>query len=86
MKQSAQVEFDRLERELQRTFDDLFETADPERRSKLEKAQRAWREFRDAEAALKADMEREGTASPLIELSTKVALTRERVQQLNDYR
>ncbi|MBJ07348.1 MAG: hypothetical protein CMO40_09575 [Verrucomicrobiaceae bacterium] len=48
----------------------------------LRNAQRAWIQFRDAEAALYADAMRDGSAAPLLLYGRKTQLTRERIKHL----
>jgi uncharacterized protein YecT (DUF1311 family) len=63
-------------------YEALMGQLDQTGQAKLRLAQRAWLEFRDAEADLRADVARGGTLAPLIRTSVLADLTESRRQQL----
>ena len=60
----------------------LMTKLDARGRAKLQRAQQAWRTFRDAEAVFQADAVKGGTLAPLIRTNVRADMTEARWQQL----
>ena len=71
--------WDRLLAEVEGQFLSSF---DAERAILFRSAQKAWREFRLAEAKLQADASRGGSIQPLVYNSTYAFITKQRVKEL----
>ncbi|MBI3885336.1 MAG: DUF1311 domain-containing protein [Opitutae bacterium] len=64
---------------------DTLVSDDPKTKRLFQEAQKAWRKFRDSEAAFQAETYRGGTMQPLIRSSTYASLTEQRVRELRDF-
>jgi|SRR5205823_12442706 len=83
MNRQAAKEFDKVDAELNRTYEALLaKLPDAEGKEKLKQSQRAWLAFRDAEAAFAADQTRGGSMGPTIRYETMTELTQQRIKQL----
>jgi uncharacterized protein YecT (DUF1311 family) len=77
-------EFHRTDVQLNAAYKHLMKTLEPERRRKLQAAQRAWLAFRDAHCAFEASDSEGGTIHPLEVSTCLTALTTERIGQLKE--
>jgi len=83
MNAAAAKEFQAADRALNKEYNRLTGLLDAEARMKLKEAQRAWIQFRDAEAAFAADQEaRGGSMAPLVYESRRAELTKARTKEL----
>ena len=83
MNQTAQREFAAADKALNQVYKQVLAAIDPEAQPKLKAAQRAWVQFRDADAEFHADLEaRDGSMAPLVESGRKATLTKARVKEL----
>jgi uncharacterized protein YecT (DUF1311 family) len=85
MKQAKQAEFEDVESQLDKVYQALLKTQDEKGAAMLTDAQKAWLQFRDAEAAFAAHSERGGSAAALIQLQSQVEQTKLRIEQLKSY-
>lgn len=86
MNAEARADFEKVDRRLNAVYAKVQKQLDVEGRAKLRIAQRAWVEFRDAEAELHADTEaRGGSMAPLILFGTMTRLTEARIKQLEEF-
>lgn len=86
MNAEAAADYEKADRRLNAVYAKVQKQLDAEGRAKLRIAQRAWVEFRDAEAQLHADTEaRGGSMAPLILFGTMTRLTEERIAQLEEF-
>lgn len=86
MNAEAAAEFEKADRRLNAVYAKVQKQLDVQGRAKLRIAQRAWVEFRDAEAELHADTEaRGGSMAPLILFGTMTRLTEARTKQLEEF-
>ena len=83
MNRQAEREFDAADKALNQVYKQVLAAIDAEAQPKLKAAQRAWVQFRDADAAFHADLEaRDGRMAPLVEAGRKAAMTEARVKEL----
>ena len=83
MNQQANEEFVKADNALNKVYKQLLSKIDKQSREKLKAAQRAWIEFRDADADLAADLEaRGGSMWPLICSTRRCELTEARTKEL----
>ncbi len=83
MNRQAARDFDAADSALNRVYKQLTDKLDKESQLKLKAVQRAWVQFRDAEAQFEADLEaRGGTMAPLIYNGTRASLTKTRTKEL----
>jgi uncharacterized protein YecT (DUF1311 family) len=68
--------------EMNSVYSQLLEKQDADGKELLKKAQRAWVEFRDAEAASLAGAQRGGREAGIQLLAAKVALIQDRIEDL----
>ena len=85
MNQEAFADYKKADQELNKVYPKVLAKLDAEGQEKLKAAQRAWVAFRDAQAALDADMARGGTMSPLLRATSLSATTQERTKQLRAF-
>ncbi len=79
----ASRDFDQADGSLNVVYKQLIAKLDDEAQTKLKEAQRAWLEFRDAQARCESDLgARGGTMAPLIYHLTRTALTEARIKDL----
>jgi len=72
----------KADEQMNRVYQELQKTLDPEGQKLLRASQRAWLKFRDAEAKFAADEWRGGSASPLLYHGAHESLTQQRIRQL----
>lgn len=77
--------FDEADRTLNQVYRELMEQLDDARRGQLRSAQRAWLQFRDAQARFAAGSMEGGSLAGVIELSEKAAVTEHRTGQLREW-
>ena len=83
MNRQAEREFETADRALNQVYKQVLAAIDSEAQPKLKAAQRAWVQFRDADAQFHADLEaRDGSMAPLVESGRKATLTKARVKDL----
>ncbi len=83
MNQQATRDFDAADSTLNKVYKELTSKLDKESQTKLKAVQRAWVQFRDAEAEFEADLEaRDGSMAPLIYNGTRASLTKTRSKEL----
>lgn len=80
--EQAANEWKQADRLLNRQYQKLQGLLDKEAREKLRQAQKAWVEFRDKEAELRADLARGGSMAPMLFYEKMAGLTRDRTRQL----
>jgi uncharacterized protein YecT (DUF1311 family) len=81
MNRQAAKDFDKADTELNKTYEALLrKLSDAEGKEKLKQSQRAWLDFRDAEAAFVADQARGGSMAPTIRYETMTELTQQRIK------
>jgi uncharacterized protein YecT (DUF1311 family) len=72
----------KADRDLNRAYQALLPTLDPERREILRTAQRQWISFRDAQCAYETSEYTGGSMAPMIESLCVARLTRARIRDL----
>jgi len=83
MNREAARAFETADASLNKVYQQLTAKLDKESQGKLIAAQRAWVQFRDAEAQFQADLDaRDGSMAPLIYDSTRAELTKRRIKDL----
>lgn len=83
MNAQARQDFAAADATLNRIYKQVTSKLDAEAKAKLQEVQRAWIQFRDAEAAFQADREaRGGSMAPLIYEGTRGRLTKARTEEL----
>ncbi len=83
MNRKAAQEFETADATLNKVFKQLIGKLDAEGKEKLKNAQRAWVQFRDAQADFEADKEaRGGSLAPLISNGARKTLTDARIKEL----
>jgi len=83
MNREAADNFTAADAKLNKVYQQLVSKLDEESKGKLRSAQRAWVQFRDAQAAFEADAEaRGGSLAPLIHESCRTELTQQRTKEL----
>ena len=83
MNREAAAEFEAADATLNKVYKQLIGKLDDEGKEKLKIAQRAWVQFRDAQADFEADSEaRGGSMAPLIYNGARKRLTDARVKEL----
>ena len=83
MNRGAAREFETADATLNKVYKQLIGKLDDEGKEKLKLAQRAWVQFRDAQADFEADKEaRGGSMAPLIYNGTRKTLTDARIKEL----
>ena len=87
MNREAAREFETADATLNKVYQQLIGKLDDEGKEKLKVAQRAWVQFRDAQAAFEADKEaRGGSMAPLIYNGARKTLTDARIKELQRVR
>ena len=83
MNRGAAREFETADATLNKVYKQLIGKLDDEGKEKFKLAQRAWVQFRDAQADFEADKEaRGGSMAPLIYNGTRKTLTDARIKEL----
>ena len=83
MNEEAARDFEAADARLNQTYKALLDQVDKPAQEKLKAAQRAWLQFRDAEAAFVADAEaRGGSMEAMSSTTTSTALTKHRTEEL----
>ena len=83
MNRQAEREFATADKSLNQVYTQVLAAIDAEARPKLKASQRAWVQFRDAEADLHADLEaRDGSMADLVLAGRKATMTKARVKEL----
>lgn len=82
LKQCLQGEYQKADKELNAVYGQTMAKLDAEGKEALKKAQRAWIQFRDADAAFCADRFRGGTYAGAASLECLRDLTNQRVKDL----
>ncbi len=82
MRECEMARYKRAEAGMTAAYHSLLTKLGARGRAKLQRAQQAWRTFRDAEAALQANTVRGGTLAPLLRTSVLADMTESRWQQL----
>lgn len=85
MNQEEAKNYARADAELNRVYFTLAKKLDKPGFAKLQKSQRAWLAFRDAEMAFAADSARGGSMSPMLYSATGAHLTKERTKDLKQH-
>jgi len=86
MNREAAQEFEAADATLNKVYKQLIGKLDDEGKEKLKIAQRAWVQFRDAQADFEADKEaRGGSMAPLISNGVRKRLTDARVKELQGF-
>lgn len=85
MNQQALAEFDKADASLNKVYSKVQAKLDKEGKEKLKAAQRAWVEFRDAQADLDADLMRGGSAAPMLHSGSMAQSTSKRTTELNEF-
>ncbi len=68
---------------MNQVYKQVLAAIDPEAQPKLKAAQRAWVQFRDADAQFHGDLEaRDGSMAPLVEAGRRATMTKARVKEL----
>ena len=83
--ETANREFERADARLNIVYRQVLGMLDATGRKKLQKAERAWVAYRDAQADLEADVNRGGTMEPMVYSSTETDLTDARIKALHDF-
>ena len=78
----AAEDFRRADAQLNVAYDRLLKSLDPGRRAKLQKAERAWLAFRDAQCAYEASEAEGGTMAPMLRAGCLTEVTKMRIAQL----
>ena len=85
MNQQAYKEFEKSDKELNRTYAKLQKgLPNATMKSKLKTAQQAWIKFRNAESAFWASQMEGGSAYPMLYSAQQANLTRKRTKELNE--
>lgn len=83
MNQQALRDFEKADRTLNEIYKQLMGMLDEEAQGKLKVVQRAWVQFRDAQAEFQADAEaRGGSMAPLLFNRARTRLTNARIKEL----
>ena len=82
MRECESARFHQAEADMTAAYHRLMTKLDARGRAKLQRAQQAWRTFRDAEAVFQADAVKGGTLAPLIRTNVLADMTEARWQQL----
>lgn len=83
MNQQAARDFEKADIALNKVYNQLAMKLDRESKTKLKSAQRAWIQFRDAEAQFEADLDaRGGSLAPLIYNGRRAEFTKIRMKEL----
>jgi len=80
----AEADFRRVDARLNIAYDRLFKSLDPDRRLKLQRAERAWLAFRDAHCIYEASDSEGGSIHRLEVATCKNELTKARIAQLRE--
>jgi uncharacterized protein YecT (DUF1311 family) len=84
IKSCLQQEYEKSDKELNVTYSQLMAKLDPEGKEMLKKAQKAWIQYRDADAEFSAHRNKGGTFAGIASLGTLGDLTARRVKDLKD--
>ena len=82
MRECEIARYQQAEADMTAAYHRLRTKLDARGRAKLQRAQQAWRTFRDAEAVFQADAVKGGTLAPLIRTNVLADMTEARWQQL----
>jgi uncharacterized protein YecT (DUF1311 family) len=85
MRECVNRRYAEVDGELNQVYRQLLSQLGSKRQELLRKAQRAWIEFRDKNAAFVASEFLDGTLYPLLEVSERTAMTERRVEDLRDH-
>ena len=80
----AEADFRRVDARLNAAYNRLFQSLDPNRRLKLQRAERAWLAFRDAHCIYEASDSEGGSIHRLEVAGCKTELTTARIGQLRE--
>src|ERR1043165_5900900 len=84
MNRCAAAELRRADVRLNAAYDQLLKKLDTNRRAKLQKAERAWIAFRDAQCDYEGSESEGGSIQPLEIAACKTELTKARIAQLRE--
>jgi uncharacterized protein YecT (DUF1311 family) len=82
MRECEIARYQQAEADMTAAYHRLRTKLDARGRAKLQRAQQAWRTFRDAEAVFQADAVKGGTLAPLIRTNVLADMTEARWRQL----
>ncbi len=81
----AYRDFQRADARLNVVYRRVRATLDATGRAKLEKVERAWVAYRDAQADLEADVNRGGSMEPMVYSNVQESLTNDRIKALRAF-
>lgn len=77
-----QAAYRREDKALNEAYQALADKVDPDARGPLDRAQRAWLDFRDSECTYEAARPADGASAPVVEAKCMKRLTEQRAQDL----
>lgn len=84
MRACANASYEAAQRELDSAYQNLLQRLDSSQREKLRVAQRAWLQYRDANAQFQASLAQGGTLAPLIRTTVLAEMTKARASELKN--
>ena len=84
MRACANASYEAAQRELDSAYQNLLQQLDDSQRQKLRVAQRAWLQYRDANAQFQASLAQSGTLAPLIRTTVLAEMTNARASELRN--
>jgi uncharacterized protein YecT (DUF1311 family) len=82
MRACENTRYEKADRDLNAVYKQLMSQLDENRQDKLRTAQRAWLQFREANADFAASLAEGGTLAPLLKISAIVEMTEARTSEL----
>ena len=82
MRACEDARYETAQRELNSAYQSLLQHLDNSRKQKLHAAQRAWLQFRDANAEFQASLAQGGTLAPLLKITCMAEMTEARISEL----
>lgn len=84
MRACANASYEAAQRELDSAYQNLLRRLDSSQKQKLRVAQKAWLQYRDANAEFQASLAQGGTLAPLIRTTVLAEMTKARASELKN--